>query len=221
MKKRFIVANWKSNKNLAEANDWLRHISPSSFPITDEKEVILCPPFTLLSTIKNALEEKKLLLKLGAQDLSPFTQGAYTGEVNALQIKEFATYVIIGHSERREHFSETDEQLVKKVDQALSVGLQPIFCIQSAQTAIPDSVTMVAYEPVEAIGSGHPDTPADADTVSQMVKKNHTNVQVVLYGGSVTAENVNSFTQLDAIDGVLVGGASLDAEQLSKIISNA
>lgn len=221
MKKRFIVANWKSNKTLAEANDWLHHISASPFPITDEREVILCPPFTLLSMIKNALDEKKLILKLGAQDISPFTQGAYTGEVNALQIKEFAAYVIIGHSERREHFSETDEQLAKKVDQALSAGLQPIFCIQSAQTAIPDSVTIVAYEPVEAIGSGHPDTPADAETVSQIVKKNHTNVQVVLYGGSVTAENVNSFTQSDAIDGVLVGGASLDAEQLSKIIGNA
>ena len=160
-------------------------------------------------------------VKLGAQNISPFAQGAYTGEINAAQAREFAEYVLIGHSERRTHFSETDAMLVAKVKQALSVGLEPIFCIQNAQTAIPDGVTIVAYEPVEAIGSGHPDTPEDAEAVSQAVKATYPSVQTVLYGGSVKANNVQDFTSVSSIDGVLVGGASLDAEQWGKIITNA
>lgn len=221
MKKRFIVANWKSNKNSQEAKGWLVGISNFQFPISNEKEVIICPPFTLLSTLRTAIDEKSMPVKLGAQNISPFAQGAYTGEINAAQAREFAEYVLIGHSERRTHFAETDEMLVAKVKQALAVGLEPIFCIQSDQTAIPDGVTIVAYEPIEAIGSGHPDTPDDAAAVAQAVKEKYPSVTAVLYGGSVKADNVQDFTSVPSIDGVLVGGASLDAEEWDEIITNA
>lgn len=222
MKKLFIVANWKSNKLSNETQAWFTAFKEAQlFVDSSEKEAIVCPPFQLLHQAKELITTHQLQVSLGAQDVSPFEHGAYTGEVNAAQIKEFAEYTIIGHSERRSNFSETDDMLAKKVTQALASGLQPIFCIQNAQTAIPEGVKIVAYEPVEAIGTGQPDTPEDAAAVAQSVKQAHPGVQAVLYGGSVTPENVNGFTKEQSIDGVLVGGASLDAEKFVQMIKNS
>src|SRR5438876_10096605 len=113
MKKIFIVANWKSNKRVSDINAYAGIHEENNA----SKEIIICPPFTLLSSLKTLIDEKKLSYKLGAQNISPFKAGAYTGEINGEQIKEFADYVIIGHSERRINFSESDDLLKKKVQQ--------------------------------------------------------------------------------------------------------
>lgn len=219
MKQLFIVANWKSNKTSLEAKEWFDTISHLQNPISN-KQIIICSSFTLLQTVQSITKQRQLPFELGAQDTSPFDKGAYTGEINGIQIKEFASHVIIGHSERRKNFHETDDVLQKKVEQAKKCGLTVIFCVQDETTAIPDNVDIVAYEPIFAIGSGKPDTPENANEVAQKIKENKS-IQYVLYGGSVGSENVHSFTMLEHIDGVLVGGASLDPEEFAKIIDNA
>lgn len=221
MKKTFIIANWKSNKTILQAEEWFRTINNS--PVTfgkEEKTVIVCAPFTLLPKVKELTVNCKLSIVVGVQNISPFEEGAYTGEVSAKQIKEFADYVIIGHSERRKNFLENDEMLFKKVELANKCGLIPIFCVQGIETKIPSNITMIAYEPINAIGTGHPDTAENAQEVASFFKKTY-NVQCVLYGGSVTSKNVKEFTQMSNIDGVLVGGASLDAQEFYTIIQNA
>ncbi|HUQ84710.1 MAG TPA: triose-phosphate isomerase family protein [Candidatus Limnocylindrales bacterium] len=221
MKKLFIVANWKSNETTAEANVWFQTFNSSNLTINkDEKEIIICPPFTLLALVKELSPKSQTPFAIGAQDVSPFDEGAYTGEENVKQIKEFADYVIIGHSERRKNFSETDEIISKKVGKAIEGGLTPILCVQGPETPIPGGVDIVAYEPVSAIGTGTPDTPEDADSVAKIIKEKNA-VKYVLYGGSVLGENVAGFTNLSSIDGVLVGGASLAAEKFLKIIENS
>ena len=220
MKKLFIVANWKSNKTTLEAKKWLQEFSNFQFPMSNEKEVIVCSSYPSLPALRDYISEENLPISIGAQDISPFGSGAYTGEVNASQIKEFATYTIIGHSERRNYFKEDDEMLAKKVQAALAAGITPIFCIQGKETPIPDGVTIAAFEPISAIGTGQPDTPEDAEDVARTVKASHPNVSV-LYGGSVTPDQVHTFTQLPSVDGVLVGGASLDTEKFTQLIDNA
>ena len=212
MKPLFIAGNWKSNKTLAEANEWLGKFNKTGENIT----VVLCVPFTLLSIVAS----KSPSFSLGAQDVSPFAEGAYTGEVSARQIKEFADWVIIGHSERRKHFGETDELLQQKVTQAKTAGLKIIYCVPDEQTIVPPGVDVVAYEPVWAIGTGKTDTPENANAVITAIKAK-TQVPTVIYGGSVTQENVGSFVAQSAIDGVLPGGASLDPVAFSALIANA
>lgn len=222
MKKSFIVANWKSNLTSLEANEWLVKIANSKLQIvnSDDKEVIVCPPFTLLKDIESGIKNYELGFKVGTQNISPFDEGAYTGEISAKQAKEFADYVIIGHSERRKNFLESDEVLFKKAELANKYGLTPIFCVQDATTKIPENVEIVAYEPVFAIGTGNSDTPENAEEIAIKIKTNK-GVISVLYGGSVTSKNIKGFTQMPNIDGVLVGGASLDAQEFYAIIQNS
>ena len=170
MKKLFIVANWKSNLTKAEAEDWLARFKINDLRLKNKK-VIICPPFTLLSILKSYILNHKSPITLGAQDISPFGEGSYTGEVNGKQIKEFADYVIIGHSERRNNFSENNEMLARKVEMAKFHNLRSIFCVQSEDTPVPEGVFLVAYEPVFAIGTGNPDTPKNADKVADEIKK--------------------------------------------------
>lgn len=219
--KLFIIANWKSNKTTLQAEEWFGIINrlPATFN-KEEKEVIICPPFTILSEIESEIKNYGLGFKVGAQDISPFDTGSYTGEVSALLLKEFANYVIIGHSERRKNFLESDEMLFKKVELAKQYGLIPIFCVQGKQTKIPSSIDIIAYEPIDAIGTGHPETAENAQNVASFFKNKH-NISHILYGGSVTSENVKSFTKMPNIAGVLVGGASLDAKEFYTIIQNA
>ncbi len=220
MKKLFIVANWKSNKTAIEAKNWFDAFKINDLEITD-KEIIICPPFTLLSSVSSEIRSQKLEVGIGAQDISPFDEGAYTGEVNGKQIKEFGNYVIIGHSERRQYFKEDNETLNRKVTIAIEYNLIPIFCVQERNTVVPSGVRIVAYEPVWAIGTGNPDTPDNAEQVATAIKSSNKEITHVLYGGSVTPENINSFTKMPHIDGVLVGGASLDPIEFLKIINNA
>ncbi len=225
MKKLFIVANWKSYKTQKEAMEWLNLLGKADFSQYEikDKEVILCPPFPLLpllhDLITNSFSNSDLLLRLGCQNISEFEEGAYTGEVSAKLISEFCHYAIIGHSERRTNFNEADDMLSRKVTISNRYNITPIFCIQGKETIIPEGVDIVAYEPISAIGTGRPDDPSDAEEVARYVKENH-KVNTVLYGGSVDENDVKLFTSLPNIAGVLVGGASRDADRFSKIIKN-
>lgn len=222
MKKISIIANLKSYKNEDEAKIWLENFKKVNELGIDpkQKEAIICPAFTQLFSFFSYFSSNDIKASLGAQDVSPFDEGAFTGEVSAKQLKDFATHVLVGHSERRKNFGETDEMLVKKVEMVLKYGLIPIFLVQGKETPIPQGITMVAYEPIFAIGTGNPDTPESADAVSKSIKASRPELRV-LYGGSVKSGIVRSFTEKENIDGVLVGGASLDAEEFLKIIQNA
>lgn len=213
MKRLFIAGNWKSNKTQSEAELWLNNFNATWKDMT----VVLCVPFTLLGTVKQEIEVKKLPILLGAQNVSPFPDGAYTGEVSARMVKELADWVIIGHSERRKNFNETDEILAKKVEQAKLAGLKIIYCVPDDATVVPLHVDVVAYEPVWAIGTGKTDTPENANSVIATIKAK-SQVSTVIYGGSVTADNVASFVREPGIDGVLPGGVSLDAEKFMNLI---
>lgn len=221
MKKLSIIANWKSYKNTQEAKEWIQTMSKFDFSNHPNKEVIVCVPFTLLAPMKKMIEDEKLPIKLGAQDISPFQEGAFTGEISGRQIKEFADYVLIGHSERRREFNESDSMLALKVQMALKYELTVIYCILNESTAVPQGVSLIAYELASAIGTGTPDTPESAEFVAHAIKQKYPSVLAALYGASVKPENTNSFTTCASIDGVLVGGASLDAQKFMQIINNS
>lgn len=230
MKQIFIAGNWKSNKGIAEAKEWLQQFNvkcqtrPPARQVSnlkwDQTTVVLCVPFTLLYLMKQEIIRLQIPIKLGAQDLSPYGAGAFTGEVNATQAKELTEWVIVGHSERRSLFGESDELLAKKVDQAKSAGLRIIYCVPDDKTIVPQHVDVIAYEPVWAIGTGKTDTPDNANRVCETIKRK-TNLSAVIYGGSITSDNVNSFISMPFIDGVLPGGASLDPEKFYTLILKA
>lgn len=223
MNKTFIVANWKSNKTNAESNVWINSIDYLS---SEDKEVIVCPSFTSLSVFKYNITNNKSKIKIGAQNISQFDEGAYTGEVAGRQIKELADYVIVGHSERRENFHEDEGTIIKKLEIAGKYQLTPILCIsdisqiQNSKIKALKKTTIVAYEPIAAIGSGIPDSPENANEMGKKIKELLEETPV-LYGGSVTSENVGQFTKMPNINGVLVGGASLDPQTFAEIIKNA
>jgi triosephosphate isomerase len=222
MKQVFIIANWKSFKTTKEAQDWCRELSPVILQTQQkEKVVIICPSFTLLPIVSASLKNHARPFFVGAQNISPFEEGAYTGEINAKQVKEFGDYTILGHSERRKYFRETEKVLMQKVQLAMQYNINPIYCVPDRKAVIPQQVFLVAYEPVTAIGSGNPDTPDNANETARYIKEKNPQVRIVLYGGSVTQDNVANFTNKEAIDGVLVGGASLNPLKFSQIINNA
>lgn len=222
MKALLIVANFKSNKNLSEAKNWLDEFSTVSNERKkiENKKIIVCPPFTLLFFFKSYIEKKGLPIELGAQNISRLPGGAYTGEINGSQIKDFADYVIVGHSERRGSFGEDESVVEEKIKMSIDYNLNPIFCTQSDGEKIPKEVSIVAYEPVFSIGTGNPDTPENAENIAKKIKE-ESEVSSVLYGGSVTPENVSRFTSMENISGVLVGHASLNPSEFLEIVLNA
>ncbi len=219
---KYIIGNWKSYKTVEQSLAWLEETVNSSWPAGQEEEkiAVVCPPFSALSEMKHYIDRNSLPLRVGAQNCSPYEEGAYTGEVTAGQLRELCDYVIIGHSERRKLFNETDEMLAEKVVRAHDAGLHVIFCVQGKETMIPDGVAIVAYEPVFAIGSGTPDTPDNAEEVARFLKQEK-QAKVVLYGGSVKPENIATFTNQSSIDGALIGGASLSADSFLSLVKNA
>ena len=234
-------------KTNTEAQALVNGLKEKTLP--EAVEVVLCPPFTALSTVAELI--KGTAIGLGAQDLFWEDEGAYTGEVSPVMLKELGcTYVIIGHSERRQYFGETDETVNKKVKAALSHGLKPIICVgeslqqrEAGETnafvagqvekaldgLAPESIpqVVVAYEPIWAIGTGRSSSASDANEVIGMIrqtiaKKFDANLAAqvrIQYGGSVKPGNIKEFMGQAEIDGALVGGASLKAEDFFGIIS--
>lgn len=218
MKRALIVGNWKSHKTVSEVSLWFTE-AVSHMP-KSHATVVLCPSFPFLPVCSANLQQHRLPWKLGAQDVSSFPVGKHTGEVNAVQLKDLVSYVLIGHSERRQQLGETDAMLFEKVKRAREAGLTPIFFVQGEETPIPEGIEVVAYEPVFAIGTGTPDTPEDAEKVAKFFKtKKH--VPTVLYGGSVDSKNVSVFLSCPSIDGVVPGTASLDPKEFVLLINNA
>lgn len=209
-----IVANHKANLDYSDFDIWINSVGPkvSEFQGT----VILCPSAPFLSEAWLLAVSQGWKYELGAQDISKFDVGAYTGEVAALQLSGTCSYVIIGHSERRNNFGETDEILEQKVQLAKKANLKTIFCVQDQDTKIPEGVEIVAYEPIFAIGTGNPDTPDNAMDIAKKIKAKGD--YTVLYGGSVNRENVKHFIKTGVIDGVLIGTASLNAQEFIDIL---
>ncbi len=246
-----IAANWKMNKTHLEA---IQAVQKLSYLLdaddTEQVEVVICPPSTALRTVQTLLDADKLPYGLGAQNVYFEEKGAFTGEVSALMLAALnVTHVIVGHSERRQLFGDDDVVVNKKVKAVLKHDMIPIVCVgealeerdaggteskvtQQVKRAFADvapeqaATTVIAYEPIWAIGTGHNAEPTDAgevvgviraaiserfgDDVAQSVR--------VQYGGSVTPGNIRGFMAHPEIDGALVGGASLDPEDLALIV---
>ncbi len=220
MKKLFFIANWKSHKVTQEVEEWFREFPRHIGQLKADQEVIVCPPFPLLHPSRKGALTHAPFVKIGAQDISRFTEGAYTGDVSGRLVKDQADYVIIGHSERRKYFHETDEILSQKVLMAQANMLTPIFCVSDKQEKIPKGVTIVAYEPLDAIGSGKPAEPEEVEEIARWIKEKN-DVSYILYGGSVAPMNISYYTSLPSINGVLVGGASLDPQEFAQLIQHA
>ena len=216
---KYIIANWKSNKLLHECLEWVSTAGPKIIS-HDLVEVIICPTMTSIPTVQKEVQTGHFSLKIGSQNVSPFAFGSYTGEEAAEILKQYVTYSIVGHSERRKNFSESDEIVAEKINRLKEVGITPVLCVQDENTPIPDGVGIVAYEPVFAIGTGNPDTPDNANRTAGMIREKHPNVEI-LYGGSVTSENAKAFLEQPAISGLLIGKASLDALEFVKIVEIA
>jgi triosephosphate isomerase len=246
-RKPVMAGNWKMFKTSAEATAMLRDLRTKVSMIHD-LEIVVCPPFTALAAASAALEGSNV--GLGAQNVHWEAQGAFTGEVSAAMLKEAGCrWVIIGHSERRQLFGETDESVHKKILAALGQGLTPIACcgetlaereanrtlevvgrqIQGALgglTADQVKSLVVAYEPVWAIGTGKVATPAQAQEIHAAIRaqvgKLHGMAVAdglrILYGGSVKPDNVKDLMAQPDLDGALVGGASLKADDFAAIV---
>ncbi len=219
--KTYIIANWKANKSVSAAKQWCTDFLAAR--PTSEHTVVICPGFQLLQTV--AAELQSSTYALGAQTVSPFAQGAYTGAVAATQLSELhVQYVLVGHSERRKYFHETSEVVAQQVSQALQAGSTPVVCIDvpylhEQLSLIPESELqqcLVAYEPLASIGTG---VHEDVGSVQSVVSQVHAfSAEVpVLYGGSVNSENVQEYCLVTR--GVLVGGASLDAAAFADLVA--
>ncbi|MCD4671555.1 MAG: triose-phosphate isomerase [Anaerolineaceae bacterium] len=250
MRKPMVAGNWKMNKTVAEAQELVTALLPAMQPVTAVEQVI-CPPDTSLMKLSEMLAGTGV--GLGAQTMHWEASGAFTGELSPGMVKEFCSYVILGHSERRAYFAETDETVNAKVKAALAVGLTPIMCIgetleenKAGQTA--EIVTrqvseglaglsagqagkvVIAYEPIWAIGTGLAASGEDANlvvadyirpTLKRMFGEAIAQAVRVLYGGSVKAANAAEFFNQPDIDGALVGGASLKADNFPGIVQAA
>lgn len=212
-----IIANWKANFTKSDAISWLKF-----FANYKGQEFVICSPFTLLEFLSEFVKEEKLPIQIGAQDLSAYSEGPYTGEVAAREIKEFAEYVLVGHSERRRLFNETQEEITNKLSEAERNKLKAVLCIseiEQLEGIVGRDGMIIALEPTESIGS---DNPSDPKKVAQMVKQIKAKIEApVLYGGSVDHQNVAEYTKNPNIDGVLVGGESLMPQDFIKLLKNA
>lgn len=219
MNPKIFIANWKSNKIPQDAVSFFETVSKSLGDVNlDNKIVVIAPPFPLLAIVKEEIQKNNLPFKVSSQDISTFDEGAFTGEVSARLIREFAEYSIIGHSERRENFKEGDEILSIKVEKAFGSGISPIYCVQNENQNVPNGVDLVAYEPPTAIGTGNPDDPEHIGQVFALIKNKFPEVRV-LYGGSVNPNNITNFLEIPNLSGFLVGGASLEADSFIQLLS--
>jgi triosephosphate isomerase len=249
-----IAGNWKMHKTHLEGVQLTQKLAWAlSSEDTDAVEVVVCPPFTALRSVGTLIEGDRLPIGLGAQDCHPEPQGAFTGEVSAPMLAKLGcAYVIVGHSERRQHFGETDELVNRKAMAVLGAGMRPIVCVgetleqrEAGQTAavvqgqVRGSLAglggeqvaglVVAYEPVWAIGTGRAATADDAQetialirgTVAELAGGSAADELRIQYGGSVKAGNAEELAAKPDVDGALVGGASLDADEFALIVKGS
>lgn len=228
MKKCFIIANWKANKTLGEVVDWFKKVGSYSqrFSGQSKLEVIVCPPALYLPVCKELINEKNYVLKLGAQNVSQFDNGPFTGEISARQLSQFADYVIIGHSERRLYFSEDAELIRKKVEISVKFSLTPILCVgvdqQNELASLSDFKMIVAYEPISAISTMPDAKPETVEKVGQICRLFSKLINGwVVYGGSVGLDNIGLYLSKQSVSGVLIGKHSLDADFFIKLIEIA
>lgn len=243
---KLIIANWKAYITSGKAAKTLV-ADIAKQKISKEVELVLCPPAVFLADLQKSRSKK---FSFGLQNIFWERRGAYTGEITLDMLDDFSVkYVILGHSERRTHFGETNEVINKKIKAALSAGFKVILCVgereREDQKSVPEFVgeqvercltginpiqlknLVVAYEPIWAIGTGIPDTPHDAlsaaiyirKIVSEMYGAKIGAALKVLYGGSVNADNVADFVNQDGIDGVLIGKASTDKKEFLGILA--
>jgi triosephosphate isomerase len=220
---KYIIGNWKSNFGEKDISIWFEKLSQYLNKNKTEFTnliIVICPPFLYLPQVANLISKHKLPIHIGAQNISAYQNGAYTGEVNAQQIKEYASYVLIGHSERRKYLQENDNQLNEKVKRATEMGICPVYCISELGNNIPQEVTIVAYEPIFAIGTGKADTSVNANCIAEKIKALDSNRKVI-YGGSVNQYNIDDFLKESNIDGVLPGKTSLDPQIFGEMLINA
>jgi len=250
MRKPIIAGNWKMHKTIEEAVDLVREMR-EALQSVPEVEVVLIPPFVCLPAVAELLAPTAI--GLGAQNMHWEDQGAFTGEISPLMIKDLCQYVVIGHSERRQYFGETDETVNRKVKAAFSHGLVPIMCVgenlsQNEAGETEEFVSgqirnglaglsaeqvrrmVIAYEPIWAIGTGRAATGTVANriigsvvrgTIAQMYGEDTAQALRVQYGGSVKPGNITEFMSQPEIDGALVGGASLKADDFVEIVRRA
>ncbi|MDD5258802.1 MAG: triose-phosphate isomerase [bacterium] len=248
MRKPILAGNWKMYKNTQEAKALVEGLASRVGKLSD-REVVVCPPFTSLAIAAESMKGSNL--KLGAQNMYWEDKGAFTGEIAPGMLRDTGcTYVIIGHSERRQYFGETDATVNKKMKKAFLSGLLPIVCIGETLAERESSETftvlerqiregasglsaeearklVVAYEPVWAIGTGKTATPQQAEEAHKFIRQKLAEIYApavaeeirILYGGSVKPENSKELMGQADIDGALVGGASLEPESFSKIVT--
>ena len=249
-RKLIIAGNWKMNKTVAEALDLVRGLSRELASIK-EVDIVICPPFTALSDVSRAILNTHI--RLGAQNMSPHNFGAHTGGIAAGMLKEFLVrYVILGHSERRQHQKETDDLIAAKTLAAHKASLKPIVCVGETlaerEAGRTESVvgaqlkgslaglsasqweeTIIAYEPVWAIGTGRNATAQQAQEMHAFIRHQIANAAGkkvarrvrIQYGGSVKPSNARELMSQPDVDGALVGGASLEERSFSDIIKNS
>jgi triosephosphate isomerase len=252
MRKKIVAANWKMNMTQREAERFIDSLVLELEDVRDV-DVVIIPPFTILSKVAELLEKKAQSIKVGAQNMYWERNGAFTGEISAAMLRDlFIHYVVLGHSERRTLFGETDEIVNRKVRAALDASLKPIVCIgetleqrdkgnvqkilsiqlQGSLKGLSDKElqeTVLAYEPVWAIGTGRNATPEQAQEahafIRRIVREMSDEVTAdrirIQYGGSVKPENARDLMTQPDIDGALVGGASLDPRSFAEIVKAA
>jgi len=249
-RKLIIAGNWKMNKTVAESLDLVRGLKIELANIK-EVDIVICPPFTALSEVSKAILDSNI--RLGAQNMSEHNVGAYTGEIAAVMLKEFSVrYVILGHSERRQYQKESNELIAKKAAAVHAASLKPIVCVgetlaereagktnQVLETQVRGSLvglskdqiteSIIAYEPVWAIGTGKTATTEQAQEAHAFIRRvlvsmfDETVARRVRiqYGGSVKPSNARELMSQPDVDGALVGGASLEARSFADIIKNS
>ncbi|MCX6810707.1 MAG: triose-phosphate isomerase [Candidatus Berkelbacteria bacterium] len=236
MRRPLVVANWKMNTNLSDAIVLATAIRDGVENISGV-EVVICPPAIWLVEVSQIIHKEIGHLGLGAQNIHYMPDGSYTGEISAGMVRDVAKYVILGHSERRKNFAETNDIIARKTAVALDTGLIPIICVgeeKKSQNSVSEVVTqlkeslfginkneldqiIVAYEPVRAVGAEEPATPEHSARVIDQLREVLSIQTPILYGGAINAGNIYSFVQRPEIDGVLVGRDSLNAPGFIKI----
>ena len=239
MPKVIIAGNWKMYKTQGEASEFLMEFIPHIDDAPESREVVLCVPFTDLTIVNKSLHGSRI--RLGAQNVHWEECGAYTGEISANMLTEMGVrYVIVGHSERRQYFGETDETVNLRLKAAQKSGLIPILCVgetkQQRDAGETERVIMnqlkqgligvnrerlvIAYEPIWAIGTGDTCEATEANRVIGMIRTQSGNPNLTIqYGGSVKPSNIDEVMMQPEIDGVLVGGASLAATDFARIVN--